>query len=116
MLLAGRSKHAAGLAAMHVRLEKQEIDKLLKRVRERKRASLAPDPNIKLDAGYLHQRKWSVHQQFVSPQQQFLFAQQESNFISKNPIVIKGIKRRQKSVVPNSDLLGLQVHPSNAQI
>ena len=90
MLLQSKS-HQTASAAMRVRLEKQEIDKLLKKVRERKRVGLARDPNIRLDD--LNRpswpRKWSVHQ---TPNQK-RFADNEL-FIMQNPIVVTGIRRK----------------------
>lgn len=91
MLLQSKS-HQTASAAMRVRLEKQEIDKLLRKVRERKRVSLVRDPSIRLDGASrpFQPRRWSVHQ--PTPSQQRLAANEA--FIVQNPIVVTGIRRK----------------------
>jgi len=95
MPLQSKGVESAG-NALRIRLEKQEIDKLLRKVRERKQISLVPDPNVRLDrfSNHFHSRNMSVHYLTPSMKPMAFNSMSLMNTISPNPIRIAGIKRK----------------------
>lgn len=76
---------------MKVKVEKEEIDKLLRRVREHKRFSFAQDPNIRLDKrNHFNSRNFSVNYATADNKQKYTVNQ---DMLMQNPVTIKGITK-----------------------